>query len=178
VFAAVVVVIVVLVAASASRHGRGGRAVAVGALAPDGSYTTVSGAKGTIASLRGQATVLWFVATWCESCQAGTQAMAQAIPTLAADHVRVVELELADDLGQPGPSIARFGQEFAGAAYANPDWTFGVASGELTSTYDHRGYLDIYYLLDPAGRIRHVSGAPASTMDDLLTRAAKLATAT
>jgi thiol-disulfide isomerase/thioredoxin len=102
------------------------------ALTPDGGFVTTSGANLTVSSLRGQPTLLWFVTTWCASCQAGTQAMASQIATFAARHVRVVELEPENDLGQPGPSITDLGWQLAGAGYHNPDWTFGVASAGLT----------------------------------------------
>ncbi len=145
--------------------------------APNGSFTTAAGALATMASLRGQPTLVWFVSTWCSSCQAGTQAMASAIPALSADHVRVVELELAGDLGQPGPSIANFARQYAGAAFTNRDWIFGVASSGLTTTYDPNNYLDIYYLVNASGHIVYVNGSPAATMGQLLSQAGKLRSA-
>jgi thiol-disulfide isomerase/thioredoxin len=169
---AVLVAIVALVAIASS--GKTSSSPSVGAVAPAGSFTTSAGGSGTIASLRGRATLVWFVATWCSSCQTGTQAMAAQIPTFAAQRVRVVELELANDLGQSGPSITAFGQQLAGAAYDNPDWTFGVASAGLTATYDPAGYLDIYYLLDSSGHVTYVNSSPGATMGSLLGQVAKL----
>lgn len=174
---AVLVVVAVIAVFAATRHGGVGASSGStrrGALAPDGGFTTVAGDAGTIASLRGRPTLVWFVATWCSSCQAGTSAMASAIDQFAARGVRVLELEMAGDLGQPGPSIEQFGRQLAGAAYGNPDWTFGVASTGLTNTYNPKGYLDIYYLLDAAGRIAYVNGSPAGTMRQLLAEAAKV----
>jgi hypothetical protein len=86
----------------------------------------------------------------------------------------VVELELAGDLGQPGPAIADFAAQLAGTAYHNPDWTFGSASPALTSTYDPNGYLDTYYLLDVAGHAVYVNGSPSATMGQLLGEVAKI----
>lgn len=174
---AVLVVVAVIAVVAATRNGGVGASsgsTRTGAVAPDGGFTTVVGDAGTIASLRGQPTLVWFVATWCSSCQAGTQAMASTIDQFAARGVRVLELEMADDLGQPGPSIAEFGQQLAGPAYTNPDWTFGVASQGLTETYNPHGYLDIYYLLDKAGHIAYINGSPAGTMGQLLAEAAKV----
>jgi thiol-disulfide isomerase/thioredoxin len=145
-----------------------------GAQAPDGTFSTATGATRTISSLRGEPTLVWFVSTWCSSCQAGTQAMASQIQTFAQMHVRVVELELADDLGQPGPSITSFGRQLAGPAYTNADWTFGVATAALTTTYDPASDLDIYYLLDSNGRITYVNSSPGSTMGQLLSHAAQV----
>lgn len=152
----------------------GGSLPATGSLAPAGSFTTVTGAARTISSLRGQPTLVWFVATWCPSCQAGTQAMAANIAEFSRIHVRVVQLEDYADLGQPGPDMATFGRQLAGAAYQSPDWVFGVASSALTRAYNPQGYLDIYFLLDSAGHITYVNSAPGSTMSQLLARAGRL----
>jgi len=142
--------------------------------APDGTFTTAAGKQVSVSSLRGHPTLLWFVATWCSSCQAGTQAVAANIGRLRAAGVRVVELELYRDLGQPGPDITTFGKAFAGASYGDPDWTWGTASAPLSYAYDPQGYLDIYYLLDAQGRIAYVNGSPGSTMSDLLAHTGKL----
>ena len=143
--------------------------LALEARAPGGSFATTSGRTRNVASLRGKPTLLWFVATWCSSCQAGTTAMAREMPEFARLGVRVVELELYRDLGQPGPGIATFVRAEAGPrALADPGWMFGMASASLTRTYDPWGYLDVYYLLDRAGRIRDVGSSPAGTMGTLL----------
>lgn len=174
--AAIAAAVAVVVAVSAANSTK--PAAVTGKAAPNGSFTTTSGSTGTVSALRGQPTLLWFVTTWCSSCQAGTAAMAQAIPKFAARHVRVVELELAGDLGQSGPPITQFAQQLAGAAYNNPDWTFGTASESLTQQYDPHGYLDIYYLFDASGRVAYVNGSPSATMGPLLRAAAKVGSRT
>ena len=68
--------------------------LSVGATAPNGTFTTVDGQATTIAALRGHPAVVWFVTTFCDSCQAGTQVMAQQINQFTHHHVKVVELEL------------------------------------------------------------------------------------
>lgn len=125
--------------------------------------------------MKGHPALVWFVSTWCSSCQAGTQAMAQNVARLQADGVRVDEVELYQDLGQPGPSITAFARNFAGAESANPDWIFGTSSASLTRTYDPQSYLDIYYLLDAQGQIVYVNGSPGSTMPQLLAAVGRLA---
>ena len=145
-----------------------------GQAAPAGTFTTLSGQVVNVAALRGQPTLVWFVATWCSSCQAGTQTIAQYLPKLRADGVRVDEVELYQDLGQSGPSMASFAKSFAGAAYGQPGWTFGTSSASLTRTYDPQSYLDIYYLLDAKGQITYVNGSPGSTMPQLLAAVGKL----
>lgn len=147
---------------------------APGRLAPPGSFTTAAGSTRTISSLRGRPALVWLVATWCPGCQVGTQAMAAKIAEFSRMHVRVVELEDYQDLGQPGPDIASFGRQFAGAAYHSPGWVFGTASQAMTRAWNPRGYLDIYFLLDSSGRIAYVNSALGSTMSQLLARAARL----
>lgn len=160
--------------ASSTADTRMGSSQAVGLVAPNGTLTTTSGQQLSVASLRGKSTLLWFVSTWCSSCQAGTQTMAQNVSRLQADGVRVVEVELYQDLGQSGPSISSFGQQLAGAQYGNPDWTFATSSSALTRTYDPGSYLDIYYLLNAQSRIVYVNGSPSSTMSNILSEASKL----
>lgn len=174
-----VIAVIAAAATSGTSSGPGGAGTAgtspsAHAVAPDGSFTTTAGATETVSSLHGQPTLLWFVTTWCSSCQAGTQAMSATIPTLAAHHVRVVELELSGDLGQPGPAISDFARQLAGSRYHDPDWTFGTASAALTQTYDPNGYLDVYYLINAAGYITYANSSPAATMSQLLAAAAKI----
>jgi hypothetical protein len=177
--AAVVAAVAVVIAVTASGRtaaaggtpAAGGTALAAGSAAPGGSFTTVSGRTETIASLRGHKSLLWFVATWCPSCQAGTQAMAGQAARLRAAGIQVVEVEDHADLGQPGPGIAAFGRQFAGAAYHAPGWTFGTASPALTRAWNPQGYLDVYFLLDSAGKVAYVNSAPVSTMSQLLAHA-------
>ncbi len=174
--AAVVVVIAVTAGGRNPTAGGtstvGGAVPAAGSAAPGGSFTTVSGRTETIASLRGHKSLLWFVATWCPSCQAGTQAMAGQAARLRAAGIEVVEVEDYADLGQPGPAMAGFARQFAGAAYHDPGWTFGTASRALTRAYNPQG--DVYFLLDSAGRVAYVNSAPASTMSQLLAHAGGL----
>jgi len=165
---AVGTVVALLVASGGSRStGPGGPTV--GRVAPNGTFTTLSGDRSEVASLTGKPTLLWLVTTWCSSCQAGTQAIAQNIATLATYGVRIVELEVAGDLGQSGPTMAQFAQQFAGPKFIdNADWTFGSASSSLTKTYDPNGDLDIYYLLDSHRKVVYVSSSPAATMPELM----------
>jgi thiol-disulfide isomerase/thioredoxin len=148
---------------------------AVGDPAPPGTFTTLAGQTVDVASLKGHPTLVWFVSTWCTSCQAGTQTMAAYLPKLAADGVKVDEVELYADLGQSGPTLDSFSQQLAGPEATNPDWTFGTSSASLTRTYDPQSDLDIYYLLNAQGQVTYVNGSPGSTMPQLLAAAAKLA---
>lgn len=151
----------------------GTRLPAAGSLAPAGSFTTAAGTPATISSLRGHPVLVWLVTTWCPGCQAGTQAMPADLARLRARGITVVELEDYADLGQPGPGIASFGRQFAGAAYQSPGWVFGTASQAMTRVWNPQGYLDIYYLLDSAGRIAYINSGPTSTMTQLLAHAGR-----
>ena len=142
--------------------------------APGGTFTTLAGQTVNVASLGGQPTLLWFVATWCSSCKAGTQLLAANIAKFQADGVRVDEVELYQDLGQSGPSIGAFAKALAGTEYGNPDWTFGMSSAALTRTYDPQSYIEIYYLLNAKGQITYVNAPLVSTMPQLLRAARRL----
>ena len=155
--------------------GNSGVSLPVGTSAPNGAITTLTGKTETVAELRGKPTLIWFVTTWCSSCQAGTEAMAQNVATLTSDGVRVVEVENYADLGQSGPAMGTFAKTLAGRDFSNPDWTFGEASATLTPTYNPKAYLDIYYLINAQGKITYVNSSPGSTMSQLLGAAKALA---
>lgn len=140
----------------------------VGAPAPDGAFTTIDGQTTSIAALRGQPALVWFVTTYCGSCEAGTQTMADQINQFAQHHVKVVELQLAKNLGGDGPDIATFGRSIAGKQFTHPAWVWGTASQALTDAYDPKAFLDVYYLIDAKGRIVYINGSPDATMDALL----------
>lgn len=159
---------------STQLNSRMGTSQAVGLSAPDGTLTTIVGKQLSIKSLQGKPTLIWFISTWCSSCQAGTQAMASNVSKLASDGVRVVEVELYKDLGQSGPSLTTFAKTLAGNQFSNPNWVFANSSKGLTQTYDPKSYLDIYYLLNSNGQITYVNGSPGSTMASLLSRAANI----
>jgi thiol-disulfide isomerase/thioredoxin len=140
----------------------------VGSATPNGTFTTLSGQHETVASTKGSPTLLWFVSTWCSSCQAGTKVMAKNLATLAAAGVKVKEIELYHDLGSTGPSMSTFATALAGSELHNPDWTFGVSSFGLSKAYDPVGYLDIYYLINREGKITYINSSPSATMPQLL----------
>ncbi|MCL5446910.1 MAG: redoxin family protein [Actinobacteria bacterium] len=159
---------------SASASSPSGASLPIGTTAPNGTFTTLAGKTETVTALRGKPTLIWFMTTWCSSCEAGTQSMAQNIATLAADGVHVVEVENYADLGQSGTPMDAFAKTLAGSAFSNPDWTFGEASSTFTHTYNPKAYLDLYYLINSKGKITYVNSSPASTMPQLLQAASQL----
>lgn len=166
-------IIAVAVLVVVNQH-RGASSLAAGSPGPTGTFTTIGGKTIDVSSFRGKPTLLWFVSTWCGSCQTGTQAMAQNIKQLKSDGVRVVELELYNNMGGSGPDLASFRQTYGGRAAQNPDWTWGMASQQLSIAYDPKAYLDIYYLLDSQGHVSYINGSPASTMSSLLQAARRV----
>lgn len=146
-------------------------------MAPNGTFTTPSGATATIASLRGKPTVVWFVAAGCASCAASIPAVAQHLGQLSSDGVQVVTLGLygAFLAGKEGVAqLLSFGQAAAGTTVTRPGWTWGMASEALSEAYDPSGTPDVYALIGPDGRIRYQNSVPVSTMPQLLAAVGRL----
>jgi hypothetical protein len=80
----------------------------------------------------------------------------------------MVELEFFDNLGAGSSDIGTFGRQFAGDKFTDPDWVWGTASQALTTTFDPKSYLDVYYLINAQGQIVYYNGAPDSTMNSLV----------
>ncbi len=146
-------------------------------MAPDGSFITISGTTDSVASLRGQPTMLWFIVTSCASCAASAPALAQHFRQLTAGGLRVVSLDLYSDLpgGTTGErQLASFAHATTGATATDPAWTWALASRSLSQAYDPAGIPDLYYLLDRDGRVAYEDSVPVSTMTTLLRHAAAL----
>ncbi len=166
-----------LVRAAQTHPGAGPRA---GTGAGEGQLrlTSQTGRVVSLAELRGQAVLVWFLAVACSSCEASVPVVAAHLPELSADGVRVLALDLAGDLpaGRRGLArLAAFGRLAAGAAYARPGWTWGLASPGLSHALDPTGLPDVYLLLDRAGRLRFQGTAPVDSMPALLRAAGALA---
>jgi len=149
-------------------------APAVGRVAPNARFTTLAGKTETVADLRGHPVLVWLMTTWCSSCQASTETMAQYLPELRAAGVRVLQVENYDDLGQSGPALGQFARVLAGSAFKSSDWTFGTASAQMTRAYNPGSELDIYYLLNARGQVTYINSTPSATMPQLLSAAGRL----
>ena len=118
--------------------------------------------------------MVWFVVAGCASCAVSIPAVAQHLHQLASDHVHVVVLDLYGDLGSGKTAtadLAEFGGAAAGAQYASPTWTWGLASKALSYAYDPSGMPDEYFLIAPNGHIVYQNNMPVSTMPQLLAAA-------
>ncbi|TAM24176.1 MAG: redoxin domain-containing protein [Candidimonas sp.] len=136
--------------------------------APIVSYATAGGRTLSTAQFQGHRTMLWLLSTWCASCAAGLQAMADKADPLEKAGLRVVILRNYQNGGYPGSGIRSFVNRVAPTLLKEPGWTFGDAPPQLDYAYNHKHYPDIYFLIDANGRIQTVDGAPAATMDKIL----------
>jgi hypothetical protein len=173
--------VITLVAAlglwAASRGGRGQDSSAqtggpaTGAEAPGGTYTLLNGTQANLSALRGEPTMVWFVADGCASCAVSIPAVAQHLPAFTQARTRVLVLGLygAFGLGAQGTAaLASFGKTAAGESFTSPAWTWGLASQRLTTSLDPAGVPDAYYLIDSEGHITYQNSVPVSTIGDLL----------
>jgi hypothetical protein len=162
------------VSATISPQGGGAAVAEVGAPAPNGIFTTASGARRTIASLRGHTTLVWLVAGGCASCAASIPAVAHHLAQLQRDGVQVLTLGLygAFDNGKPGVAqLTAFGRAAAGTNVTRPGWTWAMPSEALSIAYDPSGNPDEYFLINPDGDISYHNSVPVSTMPQLLAAA-------
>jgi thiol-disulfide isomerase/thioredoxin len=121
--------------------------------APDIPVSLVNGTSITLSKLYGHPVLIWFVATWCPSCQQGAQLLAsQYYSQLRSEGVTLLIVESYNNLGQLGPSMPQFAAQYAGESSA-PGWLFATTTQNATYTYNPQANLDIYYLVGPSGVI-------------------------
>ncbi len=142
--------------------------VKIGGPAPDLAFTTAGGVRHRLSEFRGRPVLLWLLATWCPSCQAGTTAVARRLPELTRAGLQIVQLRLYGNLGYSGPPMAEFVRAYAGPAASSTHWIWGDASEAGSYTYDPRGYPDIYFLIGKDGVVRTIDSAPSATMAQIL----------
>jgi thiol-disulfide isomerase/thioredoxin len=147
---AVGVAIVVLVAYALLRPAP--TSVRNGAAAPDFTFTDPQGASHSLSSFFGKPVVLWWVATFCGSCDQGTQIFAQQYYSqYHSAGVTFLEIESYNDLGQSGPSIGTMAGQNGYTGQAG--WIIGEGSSQGTSAYNPNSDLDIYYVISAQGNV-------------------------
>lgn len=147
--------------------------IVAGQTAPAFTYRLLNGRQLTAKALHGRPYVLWMVASWCSSCEAGSRVVGDHIQFLRDRGVDVVEMRLAKDLGSPGPGLQTF-QKAVGMKAASPNWYWGELTQNQTLALDPKGYPDIYYLVDANGKVTAINGNPAVTWDQIATFAASV----
>ena len=96
----------------------------IGEVAPNIPITLANGTNITLSSLRGHPVVLWFVTTWCPSCQESESILANNgyYKEIHAKGALFVTIELYNDLGEPGPSLSDFSSQYGAGYTQNKSW--------------------------------------------------------
>ena len=170
IFAIVVAVVIVLYASQKVYLAKGelNKNLTVGDYAPDSTFFFANGTEANLSSYKGHEVLLWFVATWCSGCAQGNELLNSSYKEFSEHGVKIVELELYRDLGYSGENIENFVQDFAPEAYQKNVVIPAYASYNMTLAYDSQGYLDIYYLISPNGKILYENGPLEATLPELL----------
>lgn len=140
--------------------------VARGKPAPEAHFTTLSGEDTHLSDFKGQKVMFWLLATWCPSCIAGAQVLAENNDKLG--DLTIITLETYGNAGYPGPSMEEFAKKYAPQMLSAHNWLWGDASQEATSVYNPRNYPDIFFLVDENGTLRDIDGAPAATINKII----------
>lgn len=136
-----------------------------------GRLTEIDGRSAALRAFEGRPLMVWFVADGCASCAASIPAVARHLAAFAHANVRVLVLGIYGAFGQGAKAraeLASFGRSAAGQRFADPAWTWAIASARLTSAYDPGGVPDEYFLLDRVGGTVYQGSVPVSTMGSLL----------
>jgi len=170
IFAIVVAVVIVLYASQKVYLAKGelNKNLTVGDYAPDSTFFFANGTEANLSSYKGHEVLLWFVATWCSGCAQGNELLNSSYKEFSEHGVKVLELELYNDLGYSGENIVNFVQNFAPEAYQKRVVIPAYASYNMTLIYDRQGYLDIHYLISPDGKILYENASLGATLPELL----------
>lgn len=124
-----------------------------GDYAPNIPITLTNGTTTSLSKFSGNTVLLYFVATWCPSCQQAAQLLNQQYYSqLHSKGVVILTIELYNDLNQQGPSIQQFASQYGGGT-GKPGWYFGTSTQNATYTYDPSANLEAYYLVNGTGAI-------------------------
>ena len=124
---------------------------------------TVNGPQFSLAAQRGHPVVLYFMAAWCTSCQAESNALGQ-IEQKYGTNVRIALVDIGGKIDSPG-SLRDFVQRSQGPSRFWILDSQGTVAGDYGVTA-----LDTTYVIDKNGHIAYSSATPLdySTLDHVL----------
>ncbi len=135
----------------------------IGDRAPNFRLTLINGTNTKLSSYYNagnHSIFLWFVTTWSSYCNE-TSLATKYYSQFNAKGTTILEIELYNDLGQQGPTLTQFANQYWNGS-AKPGGFYGTSNQNTTQTYDPRSSEDIYYLLNSTGYIVTVGlGEPA-----------------
>lgn len=140
--------------------------------APD-TYFYVNSKKIELKDFEGKKVMLWLFSTWCPSCISGFDALAERQSELKKNKLTIIVLRNYKNGGYPGPTVTEFAKKYGENLLNEDNWVFGEASEDLENKYNSKKYPDIYFLINKKGTITNINGAPAATLDDILSFAGK-----
>jgi len=135
--------------------------------APD-TYFYVNSKKISLKKFEGKKIMLWLFSTWCPSCIVGFQALAKKQDELKKNKLTIIVLRNYKNGGYPGPTVIEFAKKYGKNLLKAKNWVFGEASNNLENIYNPKKYPDIYFLINSKGIIVDMNGAPAATIDNIL----------
>ena len=148
---------------SGSAASSGSAEIETGSTAPEATFTIVDGEEKQLSDYRDQKVMLWIFATWCPSCQEGARALQDNTDKL--QDVEFIGVKTYGNAGYSGPSVSEFAQKYAPQLVDADNWAWGDLSEQSTGIWNPQNRPDIYFLIDKAGTIQTVSGAPAATIN-------------
>lgn len=157
VYIAIILAIAAVSIYYAVEHSSSQKAAVYNSDAPNFKFLAANGSVMDLSEFSGKPVVIWFVATWCSSCAQGNEALNNSYQFFKQHGIRVIELEIYNDLGYKGMPIGQFVSDYAGNAYLNKTIIPAYAGYNMSVAYDPKGYLDIYYLVSGSGKIVYVN---------------------
>ncbi len=126
--------------------------VNVGQPAPGFTFTTMNGTSSSLSIYQGHPVVLWWITSWCTSCQDGTKLFAQNYYSqYRSAGVVLLQVESYNNLGQAGPDLNTFASSYGYSGQSG--WVLGLGPQGATTTYNPSAYLDFYYVISSQGII-------------------------
>ncbi|MGH7071731.1 MAG: oxidoreductase [Acetobacteraceae bacterium] len=135
-------------------------------VAPDAPFL-VQGKQVYLQSYKGHKLMVWQVTTWCPSCRAGLQVMAENKALIDKSDLRVLVLEDYKNGGYAGDSMETFVRKSAPALLNDPHFIIGEDTETLFRLYNPHHYIDVYQLITANGHIAVVSSAPSASFDKI-----------